>query len=213
MGVLAAWGIDKLVPLLKIQPCQECKLSEMHLVDDCRCLHLKEVIEHFKKLSFVRFLLLVILTGAIAGFFTGIMGEEDWNWIKVTFISLIVLAGMIIITVPDHYLEEHVWKHIAREHLWRIFLWTFGTLFFIDLALHAWNLELFVKEHIWGVIVVAALLGLIPESGSPFDDSHFVCQRIDPVFRTTDQFHRPGRARDVTAPVFYLTGFNTDKNI
>ncbi|MDH5186023.1 MAG: putative manganese transporter [candidate division WOR-3 bacterium] len=165
LGVIAAWFIDKAVYLLKIKPCQECQLSEIHLEDECRCLNFKEIIVYFKSMSFARFLLFALLLGSLYGFISGLIGPEGWNWQRITFVSLIGLAGFIVITVPEHYLEEHIWKHIAKEHLWRIFLWTFGALLIVDIGLKFWHLETFVKEHMFLVLLIAAIVGLIPESG------------------------------------------------
>jgi hypothetical protein len=64
-----------------------------------------------------------------------------------------------------HYVRVHIWQHIIKEHLLRIVIWMFFILVFIELALHFWNLERFVQEYRVAILVVAALVGLIPDSG------------------------------------------------
>ena len=65
-----------------------------------------------------------------------------------------------------HFLSEHIWGHIVKEHLWRVFLWTFLALLFVRLAIEEGPLGDFVRGHLgWTLVPVAALVGLIPESG------------------------------------------------
>ncbi|HDL17965.1 MAG TPA: selenocysteine protein [Bacteroidetes bacterium] len=64
-----------------------------------------------------------------------------------------------------HYFTEHLWHHIIKKHLLRIFLWMFSALLFINLALHFWDVDSFVKSHMIWVFLISALIGLIPDSG------------------------------------------------
>jgi hypothetical protein len=165
LGIISAFIIDKILPVLRINPCEECRLSEPHLQDECRCLNFKEAIEHIKEMSLSRFLLLVFLIGALYCFITGVLGPGVWNWKRVTFVAILSLANFIVLTVPDHYLEEHIWRHIAKKHLWRIFLWSFGALLIVEMGLKSWNLEPFVKAHMFWVLLIASFVAILPESG------------------------------------------------
>lgn len=165
LGILFAYLTDKLIPVLKIKTCQECQFSGVHEGEECRCLNFKEIIYQIKKISFVRFLLLFSLLAVFYGVITNLIGPAEWNWEKTTFISLCALAGFIVITVPDHFLEEHIWNHIAKKHLWRIFLWTFGALLLVDIGLKFWHWESFIKTHMIWVLLISGLVGIIPESG------------------------------------------------
>ncbi|MFH1645455.1 MAG: putative manganese transporter, partial [Candidatus Omnitrophota bacterium] len=144
VGVVSAILIDKLMPKLKIRLCEECKLSDIHDTDECRCLNIREIPEHFKKLSFSRFLLLSILLFSLFGMLFGGFGHGEWGWESITMCSLLLLALFIIITVPEHYLEEHIWQHIAKKHLWRVFLWSFGALTAVNILSSVWDFEAFV---------------------------------------------------------------------
>ena len=64
-----------------------------------------------------------------------------------------------------HYFIEHVWGHIIKRHLWKIFLWTFGALIFIEIGKHYWDFGQFSHQYAFIVLIFAALIGLIPESG------------------------------------------------
>jgi hypothetical protein len=64
-----------------------------------------------------------------------------------------------------HYFTEHIWGHIIKHHVWKIFLWTFGALVFIEVGKNYWNFGEFSHQYAFLVLVIAALIGLIPESG------------------------------------------------
>ena len=55
---------------------------------------------------------------------TGQVGPAKWNWIRVTLLSLSIVSLLITGTVPEHFLQEHLWDHVVRQHLPRIFAWT-----------------------------------------------------------------------------------------
>ena len=64
------------------------------------------------------------------------------------------------------FLREHVFNHIILEHGPRLFLWIFIPLFIIDIA----TLEFDFASYVSGMpvlvlIIFAALVGVIPESG------------------------------------------------
>lgn len=165
VGIISSYGIDKTAKFLKIKPCAPCGFSNVHHDDICHCFNFEESFESLRNLSLSRFLILLLLFGALYGAFTGILGHKDWGWEKTTFISLILLANFIVITVPEHYLEEHIFNHIVKKHLWKIFLWSFGALLFVNIGLKFWNLETFVSQYMVWVLLIAALTGIIPDSG------------------------------------------------
>ena len=66
---------------------------------------------------------------------------------------------------PEHYLDSHIWGHIIKKHLCRIFLWTFGALLFVHWGMAFWNLNTFIHDNMLWVLLIGALIGIIPESG------------------------------------------------
>lgn len=165
LGICSAYVIDKIIPSLKIKPEPECQHYLSHYDFECRCLSFKEIIHHLKNISLTRCLLLILLTGAFHGYVTGLVGPESWDWERITFIVILAVAVYIIITVPGHYLEEHIWKHLAKKHMWKIFLWSFGALLLVDIVLNYLDIKTFVESHMFWVLLIAGLIGLIPESG------------------------------------------------
>jgi len=164
LGIIFSYVVDALLKVLKIKPHASCEEAVLHDKNICRCFGFRETLFNLRHLSFNRFLLLLLLAVFLYGFLRGIITVDE-SWVKVTFISLLSLAIFIVITVPQHYLQEHIWEHIAKKHLLRILLWSFGALLVVDIGLRFFNLETFIKTHMLWVFVLAALVGIIPESG------------------------------------------------
>ena len=168
LGIALGWLTDKIVPLLKIKPCTECDLQQIHTIETCDCFDKENLADHFFKISFLRAAFLVAAVLFLIGLSTGVIGPQTWDWERLTFTILAAIVTIIIGSVPDHYLREHIWDHIVKKHLWRIFLWSFFAILVVELGLKYWNLEEFVKSHMVIVGVIAVLTALIPESGPHF---------------------------------------------
>jgi len=83
-------------------------------------------------MSFERAILLISAILFIVLLGLGIIGNKEWDWKKITFLSGGMFLLFVFITVPEHFLKEHLYGHIVKKHLLRIFLWTWGTF----IALH-----------------------------------------------------------------------------
>jgi hypothetical protein len=94
-------------------------------------------------------------------------GHGEWGWIRITLLVTSVLALFIVVTVPDHFLEEHLWRHIAIRHVPRIFLWALGALIVLHLLTSNLDIDLgrLMARGQWFVLLAACLAGLIPQSG------------------------------------------------
>ncbi|MBE6244735.1 MAG: hypothetical protein E7108_04365 [Bacteroidales bacterium] len=67
-----------------------------------------------------------------------------------------------------HFLKEHVWGHIVKKHLPSVFLWSFGALILCGILTEYINIEDWIKGHegyMPLVVLAAAVIGLIPQSG------------------------------------------------
>jgi hypothetical protein len=60
---------------------------------------------------------------------------------------------------------EHIWKHVVKKHLLKIFLWTFAAFFLIHLMEEYINVNQWIHDNVWWVLLLAVLVGIIPESG------------------------------------------------
>ena len=89
----------------------------------------------------------------------------DEYWMNLIFAVVSLFVVWFIARAPEHLVKEHLWEHIIRKHFLSIFLWTFGALLVIQIGLHYFNLEQLISENIPWMILLAVLVGIIPESG------------------------------------------------
>jgi hypothetical protein len=65
-----------------------------------------------------------------------------------------------------HFLKDHVYGHILRKHIPKLFLWIFFTMLAIDFLMRNFALQSIISSlPMFSLIVFAALIGVIPESG------------------------------------------------
>ena len=89
--------------------------------------------------------------------------SEDWMNIMFACLSVVMLG--VLVFAQDHFVEEHLWHHIVCRHLPGIFGWTFGVLVFIALLMHFFDVSAWIGDNTALMIVLATLVGIIPESG------------------------------------------------
>jgi hypothetical protein len=65
----------------------------------------------------------------------------------------------------QHYFKDHIWSHIIKGHMLKIFLWTFGALLIVEIGLGFVDLKNVTSEYTFLILIAAALIGIIPESG------------------------------------------------
>jgi hypothetical protein len=65
-----------------------------------------------------------------------------------------------------HFVKEHVYSHIIKEHVPKLFLWIFIPLVIVDFLITNFDFASIIgKLPVLWLIVFAALIGAIPESG------------------------------------------------
>jgi len=133
--------------------------------EDCVCYPKGEILNQLKNLTLQRGLLIITLVLFISALILNQLGPHKWNWIKITFLLASCAALFITSTVPKHFLEEHLWEHIVKVHIPRVFLWTFGALLLMGFLLHYLDLGSWIKANYLTVLLIACLVGLVPESG------------------------------------------------
>ncbi len=137
----------------------------VHETEHCVCFPRGKILAQWKHCTAARGTLATALALFLMGIVTGQIGPPHWNWIRISIAMASSVALFIVATVPDHFLEEHLWRHVVREHVPRIFLWTLGALFFLHLIMNQWQIDDVIQQNPWGVLGVAGLVGVIPESG------------------------------------------------
>jgi len=131
----------------------------------CNYFPRNDLISQIKNISFERTLLSTGFLLFIIFLVAGELGPEEWNWERITFFAGGLVTLFIVVTVPDHFLKEHLWGHVIKKHLPRIFLWTFGTFLFIHLIGEFLDISSWIQENQYIILIVAVLIGIIPESG------------------------------------------------
>ena len=167
VAVVSGWLVDVITAALKIEPCEQCRLQQVHdpSVRGHSHFSAEELLPQLRSISSYRLLFLLVLGALAAAILTGVLGPSSWDWEKAILVALLPVAFFIGATAPDHYLMEHIWGHIVKKHLWRVFLWTLGALLVVEFGFNYWNLESFVQAHMLWVLLIAALVAVVPESG------------------------------------------------
>ena len=156
---------------------------ESDLVEDTRCKQDFEVHEHAgktRRLTWKRVVMFLGVLVFVAALASGILDHDhggpaetspgkidllDEKWMQYLFagLSLIVLAFLCF--ASDHYVERHLWDHIVRKHLPTIFAWTFGVLLAVGVGMKYVDMSGWISDNTALMILLAAAIGMIPESG------------------------------------------------
>jgi len=138
---------------------------EVHHEARCQCFPRKQILQQWRQCIPSRGILTTVLAIFVLALILGWVGPPTWNWIRVTILIVSATGLFIVCTVPDHFLNEHLWQHVARKHIPRIFLWTFGALIAMYILTEHLHLEEAIRQSKWAVLLVACAVGIIPESG------------------------------------------------
>ncbi|MDR0661161.1 MAG: putative manganese transporter [Prevotellaceae bacterium] len=87
------------------------------------------------------------------------------RWLNLLFVGVSVIVLYILLKVNDHFLSDHLWGHVIKKHFLKIFLWTLGALVFIYLIMLNVNIQDWVSDNALWILLIAILIGIIPESG------------------------------------------------
>lgn len=165
IGIVAGYLTDRFMnPNILGKEFSEKNLP-IHQNEKCTTYNFKELknnILHPSKLRLIISLsFTLLLLGVVYSFF--MKEAEIWMFVTVAIASVVVL--LIILSVPKHFIEEHVYNHIIKVHLPKILLWTFLILLFITIMLKYVNLNGLISDNMILVLVGAVLIGIIPQSG------------------------------------------------
>ncbi len=138
---------------------------ELHSEDTYRSLSLSLIKKQLINITFPRALLIGMLVVFLALLATNSVAADEESWIRISLIITTVFGLYVVATVPDHFLEKHLWQHVLKKHLLRIFLWTFGTLLFLYYLQSLIDIDSWIHSNYLIVLLIAVLIGIIPESG------------------------------------------------
>ena len=157
---------------------------ETGLVADTHCKQDFEVHEHVsntRSLSWKRVVMFLGVLVFIAALAAGVLDHGhaevpgpgkpgsldllDEKWMQYLFAGLSIIVLCFLIFASDHYVERHMWDHIVKKHLPTIFAWTFGVLLVVGFGMRYMDISGWISDNTALMILLAAAIGMIPESG------------------------------------------------
>jgi len=165
IGIIAGYITDK-IPLSEnfLNKFAENEFP-LHAEEQCKCFQKDKFLQALLKPSIFRVIIVTIVLSLLIAVWTGALAGNSEIWIKITILLVVTFSFFIVISVPDHFLKKHLWDHIVKIHLLRIFLWTFGTLLALYFLTNFIDIQSLITENMLIVLVIAVLVGIIPESG------------------------------------------------
>ncbi len=137
----------------------------VHEHESCKCFVKESIIPQLKNLSFKRAVLLLFALLFIISLLSGVTGTHTWDWKKITFLVCSLFLLFVFGTVPEHFLKEHLYNHILKKHLLRLFLWTWGAFIALHFIQASTLFSDLVRNNSLIILLIAVLIGIIPESG------------------------------------------------
>ena len=90
-------------------------------------------------------------------------GEADW--IRYSLIVMFTIILIIVIVAKEHFLEEHLWEHVIKVHLPKVFFWTLGIILLLTIINSYIDIQGIIHKNQYIVLIAAILIGMIPQSG------------------------------------------------
>ena len=165
IGVVAGYLTDKFVRSKDIESDLNENEFPLHKEESCECYNLSELKRNLKSPSTKRIIILLFIISLLTAVLSGILMGEAPTWIKYTVGFTGIFSLFIVISVPEHFIKEHIWEHILKVHLPKILIWTLGTLFVINILLYYVDIDPFIGDNMVLVLLFAVLIGILPQSG------------------------------------------------
>lgn len=144
---------------------QACPDLVIHSEDFCRCIPGREIFSIWVRPSALRLSLTTSSLALLGAVIVGQLGPSEWNWIRGTLFVVVLFTALEVATVPEHFLQEHLYQHVLARHVPRVFGWTLGVLVSVAVLGRYVELGPLVQENRWAVLGLAGLVGIVPESG------------------------------------------------
>ena len=183
VAILAGWIVDLLSKKQNLDPSHCTDGFQLHEEEHHHgTVHEKASLKNLKHASAERIALLLGVVIFIIALAFGLLEHDheheheaaetlshvnvfDEYWLNLFFAIVSLFVVWFIATANEHIIKEHLWEHVIRKHFLSIFLWTFGALLVIELGLHYLDMESWINSNILWMILLAVLVGIIPESG------------------------------------------------
>ena len=137
----------------------------LHDEEHCKCFQKDKFLSNIIKPSYYRVALLILILSFIIAIATGILAGKAEKWLKISLLFTILFSMFIVLSVPEHFLKDHLWNHIIKIHIPRIFIWTLGTLLAIHFLMNFIDIQSWFMDNMLIMLLIAIFIGIIPESG------------------------------------------------
>ncbi len=151
------------------------KSFPLHDEPECHHHHHEHTVRNnIKNITFVRALLIGMCILVLGLILSGVIDEGhehghehggDEEWIRYSLIAMFSVILVIVVVAKEHFLQEHLWEHVIKVHLPKIFLWSFGVIMVIMILEHYVDVQELVNANPYIVLLIAILIGIIPQSG------------------------------------------------
>ncbi len=158
-----------------------CNSLEVHSTEDNKVasIFLLSSYNALRKSGSKRIIVMAGILCFIVLMATGMIGEaaEDnttvssifnEKWILACFGGLAFITLLMTATATEHFIKEHIWNHILKKHLTAVFLWTLAALIICGIIINYIHTEELISKYsnyMPLLILIAAVIGLIPQSG------------------------------------------------
>ncbi len=164
LGILTGVAVD-VVYKRRSDPAACIEGIAVHPGQKCSEFSWNQFLRLWRACTMARFLLVSILVVLLFLLLSGGLGSHVPAWLRYTLMATIAAALVIATFTNDHFLEEHLWHHIALRHVPRIFAWTLLALVVMHFLTARLDLGPVLQRNKWIVLATACLVGIIPESG------------------------------------------------
>lgn len=165
VGLAAGVGTDALFPAKAAEGMGGAHGLDLHEEEACECFPRGRLWEQWRNCSLARGVLVTALILFLLALFGGQVGPPKWTWVRITLLVTSGVGLFIVATVPDHFLESHLWEHVAKVHVPRIFAWTLGALLLMHLLVDHLHLSGWMERNPLIMLLAACIVGIVPESG------------------------------------------------
>ncbi|MCW4049462.1 MAG: arsenic efflux protein [Candidatus Bathyarchaeota archaeon] len=101
----------------------------------------------------------------ILGIIGGYLADKTVKFLKIKTCEHCIIEMHQVQTGP-HFLKEHIYGHILKKHIPKLFLWIFVPLIMVEFLIQNFDFASVISGlPVFALVVFAALAGIIPESG------------------------------------------------
>ncbi len=165
IGIIAGYLVDRFKIGNQLKNLFIENSLPLHEEEKCDCFPKRNILKELLHPTIYRIILLIIVGFLLVGVISGLIEGDGPLWMRITIILVISVSMFVVATVPEHFLKEHLWDHIVKVHILRIFFWTFGTLLIVHFLMNYFDVNSLIADNLFLVLLVAVLIGIVPESG------------------------------------------------